>query len=83
MLDEATSNLDAQTEQRITDNIANRFAGATRLVIAHRLSTVRNADLIIVMRGGRVVESGTHRSLVDARGYYYDLIHNQLDLPSE
>lgn len=83
MLDEATSNLDAQTEQRITDNIADRFAGATRLVIAHRLSTVRNADLIIVMRGGRVVESGTHQSLVNARGYYYELIHNQLDLPSE
>lgn len=83
MLDEATSNLDAQTEQRITDNIADRFAGATRIVIAHRLSTVRNADLIIVMRGGRVVETGTHQSLVDAGGYYYDLIHNQLDLPSE
>lgn len=82
MLDEATSNLDAQTEQRITDNIADRFAGATRLVIAHRLSTVRNADLIIVMRGGRVVETGTHQSLVDARGYYYELIHNQLDLPA-
>ncbi|MDE7236355.1 MAG: ATP-binding cassette domain-containing protein, partial [Paramuribaculum sp.] len=82
MLDEATSNLDAHTEQRITDNIARRFAGATRIVIAHRLSTVRDADLIIVMRAGRVVETGTHQSLVDARGYYYELIHNQLDLPA-
>ena len=81
MLDEATSSLDAQTEQRITDNIANRFAGSTRIVIAHRLSTVRDAHLIIVMRAGEIVESGTHRELIAARGYYYDLIRNQLDLP--
>ena len=81
MLDEATSSLDAQTEQRITDNIANRFAGSTRIVIAHRLSTVRDAHLIIVMRAGEIVESGTHRELIAARGYFYDLIRNQLDLP--
>lgn len=80
MLDEATSNLDARTEQLITDNLAARFAGSTRLVIAHRLSTVRDADLIIVMRGGRVVETGTHESLVAASGYYYELVHNQLEL---
>lgn len=80
MLDEATSNLDAQTEQRITDNITERFAGATRLVIAHRLSTVREADLIIVMRGGHVVETGTHNSLIENKGFYYNLIRNQLEL---
>ncbi len=83
MLDEATSNLDAQTEQCITDNIAERFAGSTRLVIAHRLSTVRDADLIIVMRGGRIVETGTHDSLVEKMGFYYELVRNQLELAGE
>lgn len=82
MLDEATSNLDARTEQQITDNVERRFAGSTRLVIAHRLSTVRRADLIVVMRAGRVVETGTHAELVERRGYYYELIRNQLDLPT-
>ena len=83
MLDEATSNLDARTEQQITDNIASAFDSSTRLVIAHRLSTVRGADLIIVMRQGEIVETGTHESLTSARGYYYELIRNQLDLPTE
>lgn len=80
MLDEATSNLDAHTEQRITDNIATRFAGSTRLVIAHRLSTVRDADLIIVMKQGQIVETGTHNDLNSRRGYYYELISNQLEI---
>ena len=80
MLDEATSNLDAHTEQRITDNIATRFAGSTRLVIAHRLSTVRDADLIIVMKQGQIVETGTHNDLISRRGYYYELISNQLEI---
>ena len=80
LLDEATSSLDAENERRITEHIAQRFAGCTRIVIAHRLSTVRHADQIIVLRHGRVVEAGTHDSLVKQRGYYYDLIHNQLEL---
>lgn len=83
MLDEATSNLDAHTEQRITENIARRFAGSTRLVIAHRLSTVRDADLIIVMRNGHIVEQGTHIQLIERRGYYLNLIQNQLEIASE
>ncbi len=80
LLDEATSSLDAENERRITEHIAQRFAGCTRIVIAHRLSTVRHADQIIVLRHGRVVEAGTHDSLVKLRGYYYELIHNQLEL---
>ena len=80
LLDEATSSLDAENERRITEHIAQRFAGCTRIVIAHRLSTVRHADQIIVLRHGRVVEAGTHDALVKQRGYYYDLIHNQLEL---
>lgn len=80
MLDEATSSLDAENESRITDNLRRSFAGRTRLVIAHRLSTVCDADHIIVLRHGRVVETGTHEELVRKKGYYYELVRNQLEL---
>lgn len=81
MLDEATSSLDAENERHITENLDRLFTGRTRIVIAHRLSTVRGADNIVVLRKGRVVEHGTHAELVAARGYYYELIRNQLELP--
>ncbi|MDY3064077.1 MAG: ATP-binding cassette domain-containing protein, partial [Bacteroidaceae bacterium] len=80
MLDEATSSLDAENEQHITDNIASLFKNHTMVVIAHRLSTVKNADNIIVLRQGRIVEQGDHRSLVSLHGYYYDLVKNQIEL---
>lgn len=80
MLDEATSSLDAENERRITENLDRHFRGCTRIVIAHRLSTVKNADQIVVLRKGRVVECGTHAELVAQRGYYYELIQNQLEL---
>lgn len=80
MLDEATSSLDAENERLITENLSRLFAGRTMLVIAHRLSTVRNADQIIVLRHGHVVETGKHDELVARRGYYYELIKNQLEL---
>jgi len=80
MLDEATSSLDAENEKRITDNLDRLFKGRTRIVIAHRLSTVKGADNIVVLRHGRVVESGTHAELVARRGYYYELVKNQLEL---
>ncbi len=80
MLDEATSSLDAENERHITEALDRIFAGRTRIVIAHRLSTVRNADQIIVLRHGEVVERGTHAELVATRGYYYELIQNQLEL---
>lgn len=80
MLDEATSSLDAENERRITENLDRHFRGRTRIVIAHRLSTVKNADQIVVLRKGRVVERGTHAELVAQRGYYYELIQNQLEL---
>ena len=80
-LDEATSSLDAETERRVTDNFSRDFPGCTRVVIAHRLSTVRNADNIIVLRHGHIAEQGTHASLIAARGYYATLVKNQLDLP--
>lgn len=80
MLDEATSSLDAENESKITQNVAREFQGRTLLVIAHRLSTVRNADNIIVLRHGRIVESGRHAELVSRKGYYYELVKNQLEL---
>ncbi|MCM1140323.1 MAG: peptidase domain-containing ABC transporter [Muribaculum sp.] len=83
MMDEATSSLDADNEARITANLAKNFANRTRIVIAHRLSTVRNADNIIVLRHGRVVEQGTHEQLVALGGYYLTLIQNQLELASK
>ncbi len=80
MLDEATSSLDAENERHITDNIANVCQGRTLIIIAHRLSTVKNADNIIVLRHGKIVEQGTHIELVALGGYYYELIKNQLEL---
>ena len=80
MLDEAASSLDAENERRITEAIDGRFKGRTRIVIAHRLSTVKNADQIVVMRHGQVVEVGTHAQLIAHKGYYYELIKNQLEL---
>ena len=83
MLDEATSSLDAENERLITDNINECFKNRTLIVIAHRLSTVKNADNIIVLRHGKVVECGVHSYLVNKKGYYYELVKNQLDLAKE
>lgn len=80
MLDEATSSLDAENERHITENLDRLFSGRTRIVIAHRLSTVRTADHIIVLRHGHVVENGTHATLIERKGYYYELVKNQLEL---
>ena len=80
MLDEATSSLDADNERHITEAIDAHFQDRTRIVIAHRLSTVRQADQIVVLRKGEVVEMGTHEQLVALRGHYYKLIENQLEL---
>lgn len=80
MLDEATSSLDAENERKITENITTDFKGCTMLVIAHRLSTVRNADNIIVLHKGKVAEQGTHEELTKKKGLYYDLVRRQLEL---
>lgn len=79
-LDEATNSLDAQNERQIVENLADFYCGRTVVVVAHRLSTVRDADQIVVMEGGRVVETGTHATLVEQRGVYYTLVKNQLEL---
>ena len=82
ILDEATSNLDTESEQLIQASMATLLAGRTTFVIAHRLSTIRRADLILVMEDGRVIERGTHRDLMDARGGYYGMVLRQMESAS-
>ena len=78
--DEATSALDAKNENIIMDNLDNFFKDRTAVVIAHRLSTVKNADQILVIDAGEVQETGTHTELLAQRGIYYNLVKNQLAL---
>jgi subfamily B ATP-binding cassette protein MsbA len=73
ILDEATSALDTESERRVQAALAHLMQGRTVLVIAHRLSTVERADRIVVMRDGRIVETGTHGELLAAGGYYASL----------
>lgn len=79
-LDEATNSLDAHNELSIVNNLNNFFAGKTVLIVAHRLSTVKNADQIVVLHQGELVEKGTHQELIAKHGHYYQLIKNQLEL---
>jgi len=78
--DEATSALDANNEKVIMENLEQFFKGKTAIVIAHRLSTVKHADKIIVLDKGKVVEEGNHTELVALKGEYYRLVKNQLEL---
>lgn len=78
--DEATSALDARNEKIIMGNFEKWFKGKTVIVVAHRLSTVRNADSIVVLEKGRVIEQGNHDELIDLKGYYFNLVRNQLEL---
>ena len=80
LLDEATNSLDARNERVIVERLREFFRGRTVVVIAHRLSTVRDADQIIVLDSGRIVETGTHGTLTAGRGAYYTLVKNQLEL---
>lgn len=78
--DEATSSLDANNEKQIMENLTDFFQGKTVVIIAHRLSTVRNADQIIVLDQGKIIEQGIHNDLVANKGDYFKLISNQLEL---
>ncbi|CDN32716.1 ABC transporter ATP-binding protein [Mucinivorans hirudinis] len=78
--DEATNSLDANNERTIMARLEQLFKDKTVVVVAHRLSTVKNADNIIVLDNGSIVEQGTHQELISIRGYYYELVKNQLEL---
>lgn len=80
ILDEATSNVDTVTESKIQKAMENIIAGRTSFVIAHRLKTILNADYIVVLKEGEVVEEGTHESLLRQKGFYSELYHNQFVL---
>ena len=79
-LDEATNALDAKNEKAIVENLNEFYKNRTVVVVAHRLSTVKNADQIIVLDAGRVVEVGNHNSLIARKGTYFNLVKNQLEL---
>jgi ATP-binding cassette subfamily B protein/subfamily B ATP-binding cassette protein MsbA len=79
ILDEATSNLDTESEQLIQASMADLLADRTTFVIAHRLSTIRRADLILLMENGAVIERGTHEDLMRARGVYHEMVKRQME----
>lgn len=80
LFDEATNSLDANNEKVILENLESFFKGKTVVVVAHRLSTVKNADKIVVLENGEIMEEGTHLSLSAMKGKYYELVKNQLEL---
>jgi ATP-binding cassette subfamily B protein len=77
ILDEATSSIDTRTEHRIQRAFAKLMQGRTTFVVAHRLSTIKECDLILVMKDGQVVEKGDHNSLLAQKGFYHTLYHSQ------
>lgn len=81
-LDEATNALDANNERTIVENLMEFYKGKTVIVVAHRLSTVKNADQIVVIEKGQIIETGKHQELIANQGAYYNLVKNQLELGS-
>ena len=77
ILDEATSSIDTRTEQQLQKAFAEMMKGRTSFIVAHRLSTIREADLILVMKDGRIIEQGTHDELLEKRGFYSELYESQ------
>ena len=77
ILDEATSSVDTRTEMRIQQALLRLMEGRTSFIIAHRLSTIRNVDEILVIDDGQIIERGSHRALLDAKGFYYNLYMSQ------
>lgn len=78
--DEETSSLDTNNEKIIKERLNDFLKGRTSIIVAHRLSTVKNADNIIVLENGQIVEQGNHKELTRIKGKYYELVKNQLEL---
>ena len=77
ILDEATSSIDTRTEMRIQNAFARMMEGRTSFIVAHRLSTIQEADIILVMKDGNIIEQGNHESLLAKKGFYADLYNSQ------
>ena len=79
ILDEATSSIDTRTEMKIQDAFAKMMKGRTSFVVAHRLSTIKEADVILVMNNGKIIEKGNHSELLRADGFYANLWNSQFE----
>jgi ATP-binding cassette subfamily B protein len=79
ILDEATSSIDTRTEQKIQNAFATLMKGRTSFIVAHRLSTIKEADVILVMKDGHVIEQGDHKTLLSRGGFYAELYNSQFD----
>jgi ABC-type multidrug transport system fused ATPase/permease subunit len=79
ILDEATSSIDTRTEMKIQNAFASMMKGRTSFIVAHRLSTIKEADVILVMKNGRIVEKGRHTDLLENGGFYSELWNSQFD----
>ena len=77
ILDEATSSIDTRTEIKIQEAFGSMMQGRTSFIVAHRLSTIKNADIILVMKDGNIIEQGSHTELLERRGFYYELYNSQ------
>ena len=80
ILDEATSSIDTRTELKIQEAFARMMQGRTSFIVAHRLSTIREADVILVMKDGHIIEQGNHETLLQQGGVYAELYRSQFDL---
>lgn len=76
ILDEATSSIDTRTEVKIQDAFSKMMEGRTTFIVAHRLSTIKEADVILVMKDGKIIEQGNHEELLEKRGFYYKLYNS-------
>ena len=79
ILDEATSSIDTRTELQIQNAFNKMMTGRTSFIVAHRLSTIQEADVILVMKDGNIIEKGSHKELLEKEGFYYELYHSQFE----
>ena len=79
ILDEATSSIDTRTEMKIQNAFYTIMQGRSSFIVAHRLSTIRECDIILVMKDGNIIEQGSHKALLDMRGFYYNLYNSQFE----